>query len=178
MNDRTAAFISSAFFDAPAAVERGLTALTDVGLPRDLAEVVVTREGAERYYGGTARGPGRETMRYAGIGGLIGLVAGAGVALVMLAIGTSSTPSAALVQLLGPNMATVVGACLGALTGALVRRKAERRHARVEKQAGAILLLALARSRGEAEILLAALTSQGGRNGEIRPITDPIHQST
>ena len=47
----------TALFDTPAAVERALDALYTAGTPRDLIEVVVSREAAERYYGG-AKGRG------------------------------------------------------------------------------------------------------------------------
>jgi hypothetical protein len=161
----------SAFVGSTASVDQALAALSVAGLPRDLVEVVVSRQAAERFYGGAVRPLGRETLRYAGIGGLVGLVLGGLLALGLVATGGFVTPGiGAVVQLLGPNVSTVLGAILGALVGAFVRRPAQARHARAAEAAEAILIVVLARTDREAAVVARALTDRGGR--EVR-ITHP-----
>ena len=67
----------SVLFDDPGSVDSALAALDGMGVPRDLVEVVVAPQAAQRFYRRVVRSPGRETLRYAGIGGLTGLVVSA-----------------------------------------------------------------------------------------------------
>lgn len=171
--DRTGMIDVSARFDSTAAVNGALVALSAAGLPRDLIEVVVAPAAAQRFYGGTVHGPGRETLRFAGIGGLVGL--GAAIALGMLALGGDATPgAAALVQLLGPNLATVTGAVVGGAIGMFVRRGPAPRHRPAGEAPDAILVLVRARSDAEARAIAPMLASAGGRDlapGTAPPIT-------
>ena len=73
----------TALFDSAAGVDAALDALYTAGMPRDLIDVVVSPEAAAHFRGGFVRGPGRETFRFAGIGGLTGLLLGAATSLVM-----------------------------------------------------------------------------------------------
>ncbi len=169
----------TALFDDTGAVDRALDALYSAGLPRDLVEVVVSREAARRYYA-EARGvrapraPGRETWRYAGIGGLVGFVGGVLMGLVMVAWpGIDAPGGLALVQLAGPNVATVGGAAIGALIGATRRRRPSPRHARAAEAANAIVVAVAARGDDEAALLAGLLGGQGGREVRIeRPEAD------
>lgn len=162
--DRTGGVDVSALFDSTAAVDRALVRLSRAGLPRDLIEVVVAPPAAARFYGGTVHGPGRETLRFAGIGGLIGLVLGAAAALAMIAFGGMTKPGlGALVQLLGPNAATVTGAVVGGAIGTFVRRAPASRHRRAGEAPDAILVLVRARSTAEADAVTPMLAAAGGR---------------
>lgn len=162
----------TALFDNPAEVERALDALYSAGTPRDLIEVVVSREAAERYYGGTKgrgtpRALGRETWRYAGAGALFGFAAGVAISLVMVAWpGIDAPGGLALVQFAGPNIGTVAGAAVGAAIGALRRQHPQPRHARAAEAANAIVVAVAARSDREAELLGQLLGGYGGR--EVR----------
>src|SRR4029079_12016970 len=69
----------TALFDTAAGVDAALDALYNAGMPRDLIDVVVSPEAAAHFRGGYVRGPGRETFRFAGIGGLTGLMLGAAI---------------------------------------------------------------------------------------------------
>ena len=162
----------SALFDDPAAVDRAVDALYAAGTPRDLVEVVVSREAAERFYADTPRTPrrpGRETFRYAGIGGLIGFIAGVAIGLVTVALpGIEAPGGMAPVQVFGPNMATVVGAAIGALIGYFRRQRPNPRHARAAEQSGAIVLAVAARSEEEARILGEIVTANGGRDARVQ----------
>lgn len=159
----------TALFDEPAAVERALDALYTAGTPRDLIEVVVSREAAARFYAsvprhGAPRGLGRETWSYAGAGALIGFAAGVLISLVMVAWpGIDAPGGLALVQLAGPNIGTVAGAAIGAVIGALRRRHPKARHARAAEAANAIVVAVAARSEREAELLGQLLAEYGGR---------------
>ena len=157
----------TALFDDRDAVDRALDALYSAGTPRDLVEVVVSREAAQRFYAGTRRaprGPGRETFRYAGIGGLVGFCTGVLVGLVAVAWpGVEAPGGMAPVQLLGPNVATTVGAALGAVVGFFRRQRPDPRHARAAEETGAIVLAVATRSEREAALLGRLITAQGGR---------------
>ena len=69
---RTDVTVTALFYDA-GDLERALDALYDAGTPRDLIEVVVSREAARLFYADSRgrrapRPPGRETWRFAAIG--------------------------------------------------------------------------------------------------------------
>lgn len=163
----------TALFDDPDAVDRALDALYTAGTPRDLIEVVVSRQAAARFYAGARgrRAPrefGRETWRFAGIGALAGFVGGVALSLVMVAWpGVEAPGGLALVQLAGPNIGTVAGATIGALIGALRRQHPQPRHARAAEAANAIVLAVVARSDREADLLAQLLDTQGGREVRI-----------
>jgi hypothetical protein len=157
----------SALVDSAEAVDATLIRLSDLGVPRDLVEIVVSQAAAERFYGGHARPPRRETFRFAGIGGLVGLVLGAGISLIMVAMPGIDAPgghgSSAIVQLLGPNLMTVAGAAVGALVGAFRTPRPSQAHARAAESADSILIVVQARTHEEERILADVLAASGGR---------------
>ena len=163
----------TALFDDPDAVERALDALYTAGTPRDLIEVVVSRQAAERYYAGVPRRraprpQGRETWRFAGIGALLGFLGGVLLSLVMVAWpGIDAPGGQALVQLAGPNFGTIAGAAVGALIGAFRRQHPQARHARAAEAANAIVFAVVARGQREAVLLGQLLDGQGGRDVRV-----------
>lgn len=163
----------TALFDDPAAVERALDALYTAGTPRDLIEVVVSREAAQRYYADAPRrrAPrelGHETWSYAGGGALLGFSAGVVISLIMVAWpGIEAPGGLALVQLAGPNIGTVAGAAVGAVIGTFRRQHPKPRHARAAEAANAIVVAVSARSPREAELLGQLLDGLGGRQVRI-----------
>lgn len=160
-------FAVSGFFDDTETVDRALIELNRRGVPSDLVEVIVSPEGAQRHYPRTARPPGTEAFRYAGIGGLAGLIAGSILSLLLVSMpGFLDAGVTAIVQLIGPNLATIGGAALGAVMGLFVHRRAERRHRRLLEAPDLILLIVTTRSREEARTLARWLTAAGGR--EVR----------
>lgn len=160
-------FAVSGFFDDAERVDRALVELNRRGVPSDLVEVVVTHDGAQRHYPQKARPPGTEAFRYAGIGGLAGLIAGSILALILVAMpGFLDAGITAVVQLIGPNLATIGGALLGAIMGLFVHRRAERRHRRLAEAPERILVIVTTRSREDARLLARWLTAAGGH--EVR----------
>lgn len=161
----------TALFDGPDAVDQALDALYAAGTPRDLVEVVVSREAAARFYGNSKqrpRAPGRETFRYAGIGGLLGFVAGVAISLVMVAWpGVDAPGGHYLVALAGPNETTIGGAALGAAVGFFRRQRPDPRFARAAEASGAIVLAVATRGEREAALLGNLLTAHGGRDVRV-----------
>lgn len=163
-------FAVSGFLDGPDQVDDALIHLNEAGVPSDLVEVIVSTEGAERYYPSSARAPGSEALRYAGIGGLAGLITGSIVSLVLVAMpGFLEAGITAIAQLIGPNLATVGGAALGAVIGLFVRRRAEHRHRRIAEAPDRILLVVTTRSREEAGHLIRLLGSAGAHDVRLEP---------
>jgi hypothetical protein len=164
----------TSLFDDRTAVDRAVDALYSAGTPRDLVEVVVSRAAAQRYYADAARGirrPGRETFRYAGIGGLYGFIAGVVIGLVMVALpGIQEAGSMALVQVFGPNMATIGGAALGAVIGYFRRQRPNPRHARAAEESGSIVLAVATRSREEARVLGDIISAHGGHDVRVQEL--------
>ena len=159
----------TALFDSRADVENALGGLYTVGLPRDLIEVVVSREAAAHFPAGVARRAGRETFRFAGIGGLTGLLLGAVISLGMVAWpGLDAPGEQAIVQLLGPNFGLVTGAALGATAGFFRHRRPDPRHARVAEAAGAIVVAVTVRSQEEGALMIQLLPKCGGREPQIQ----------
>ncbi|HEY0972838.1 MAG TPA: hypothetical protein VGE02_17850 [Gemmatimonadales bacterium] len=166
----------TSLFDTPVDVEHALDALYTAGTPRDLIEVVVSREAAERFYSSAAgrrapRSRGRETWRYAGIGTLAGFVGGVLISLVMVAWpGIDAPGGLALVQIAGPNFGTVAGAAIGALIGAMRRQRPSAHHSRAAEASNAIVLAVSARSENEATLLGRLLMGQGGRDVRVEEL--------
>ena len=158
--------VVTALFEGADAVDRALDALYTAGTPRDLIEVVVSREAAQRYYADARRPPrppGRETWRYAGAGGLLGFLGGVGISLLMVAWpGIEAPGGLALVQLAGPNLGTIVGAAAGAVIGASRRQRPDARHARAAEASGMIVLAVNTRGQREAQVIGELLAGQGG----------------
>ncbi len=155
----------SALFDSADAVERLIPSLIWAGVPRDLIEVVVTPRSAARFGLRDSRGPGRETVRFAGVGGLVGLLVGAVISLGMIALpGFASPGTGAIAQLLGPNLATLAGAVGGALIGLFVRRRSKARHRRAAAAGEAVLVVVRARGQNQVTALLQHLREAGGRD--------------
>lgn len=162
----------TALFDDPAQVERAVDSLYAAGTPRDLVEVVVSREAAERFYADAPKSPsrpGREAFRYAGIGGLLGFIGGVAIGLVTVALpGIEGPGGMAPVQVFGPNVATVVGAAIGAAIGYFRRQRPNPRHARAAEQSGSIVLAVATRSQDEAKALGDIITADGGRDVRVQ----------
>ncbi len=165
---RRPAYAVSALFDDPADVDRALARLTRAGVPRDLVDVVVSPAAARRHYPDRARSLGREAIRFAGIGGLIGLIVGAILSLlIIIPPGFADPGLGAVVQLLGPNFATVTGALIGAVIGLFVHRRAERRYARAAEAPDSIVVVATARTLEEERALARILAASGGREPRL-----------
>ncbi len=170
----------TALFDDPVKVEQALDALYEAGTPRDLIEVVVSREAAERFYAKlpgrqAPRSPPRETWRFAGIGALGGFVGGVVISLVMVAWpGIDAPGGLSLVQVAGPNIGTMAGAAVGATVGAFRRQRPQARHARTAEAADAIVFAVATRTEREAELIGQLLESQGGRDVRREEVEGPV----
>lgn len=162
----------TALFDDRTKVEDAMDALYSAGTPRDLVEVVVSSRAAARHYGdaGTKiRRPRRETYRYAGIGGLLGFIGGVVMGLVMVALpGIEEPGGMALVQVFGPNMATVGGATIGAIIGFFRPQRPNPRYARAAEESDSILLAVATRNHEEARVLGELVTAHGGRRLQVQ----------
>ncbi|MFW6079547.1 MAG: hypothetical protein ACODAE_08000 [Gemmatimonadota bacterium] len=160
----------SALFDSVEEVDHTLRRLIRAGVPRDLVEVVVSADAARRFYPDRPRAPRGDALRYAGAGALIGLIVGAAISLVLVALPGFHEPGGLVIaQLLGPNFMTAAGVVVGALVGLLVRRRAERRHARAVESPDAIVVVVTARSDEETAALDRILRESGGREVRAEP---------
>ena len=163
----------TALFDDAESVEHALDSLYTAGTPRDLIEVVVSRQAAERFYAGAPRrraprARGHETWRFAGAGALLGFLGGVLLSLVMVAWpGIDAPGGLALVQLAGPNIGTVAGAAIGAIIGAFRRQRPRAAYARAAEAANAILFAVVARTDEEAAVIARLLAGQGGRDVHV-----------
>jgi hypothetical protein len=158
----------TALFDSADAVDTVLERLQNAGVPRDLVEVVVCRSAAQRFYRDVAHLPDREVFRYAGIGGLVGLVLGATISLVILALsGEEQRESVAIIQLLGPNFMTAAGALLGGGYGFFRPRHPQPYYARLAEATSAILVAVAARTSEQVEALKQILVGAGGREPSV-----------
>jgi hypothetical protein len=147
--------VASAFFASAEQVERAVADLVDAGVPRDLVEVAVSPAANQARYGGRARRLGTQTVRYAGAGALIGLLAGVVLSLEIILVFPGFDPPArelSITQLLGPNVAMMLGLAIGALVGAFLRRPP---------------LGPVTRTRGREEILLAVRSIPEARVPEV-----------
>lgn len=163
----------SGFVTSPDAAETAVEVLLAGGIPRDLVEVVVSPGGNEEHYGGKARRLGTRTLSYAAKGALIGLFASIILSLYLLILPGFRLPEQlAFVQLLGPNIGTLLGAVVGGLAGALQQRQPKGVYARVGER-DAILLVVLDRPREQAPVVVRLLEELGVEDVRIEPQEAP-----
>lgn len=113
----------SAFLPNNELVERALIELANLGVPRDLIEVVVSPVVAAREYKRRPQALGRQSFRFAGAGAVTGLLVGAALSLLLiLNPGRDLSSALSLVQLLGPNFGLLFGAVVGAVIGWFAKR--------------------------------------------------------
>lgn len=159
----------SASFQHPEAVQAALERLVRAGIPRDMIDVVVSPAAAEKFYPGRARERGRDALRLAGAGGLVGLGIGSLISLALIMMpGFYDEGLVPYVQLIGPNFATVAGAMIGAVIGLFRRRRPDPRHARAAEEPDAIIMIVALRSREDAERTAAILARAGGADPRIQ----------
>ncbi len=167
---RATRFVVSALFDSASAVDESLARLYEAGVPRDLIEVVVGPEASRRFYGGKAAVRKHEAFRFAGVGGVIGVVAGAALGIGVVALPGFADPGlTSVVQLLGPNVATIGGALVGAAIGAFIPRKPAWTHRRAAEAPNRIVVVVVARAEGEVGALQRVLTEAGGSDARLEP---------
>ena len=168
----------SAFFNSTDAVDTAVRQITEAGLPRDLVEVVVAAPAAALFYPGSSRPPGHETIRYAGMGALVGLILGVIGSLILVSLPTFFGPGpAALVQLLGPNVATVMGALIGAVIGRFVPRANADSHSRAGERPDEILVVAHPPTARAASQISELFSVAGGRLIQSRGAPSPGSES-
>jgi MFS family permease len=156
----------SALFDSEEAVETAIVRLESGGLPRDRVEVVVSRAAAGRWYRGRARGRRGQPLVGAGVGAVVGLIAGTAIALSVVALpGQEPGTVAFWAQLLGPNLMSLAGALLGAAIGLFVKEPAAPVWRRALGSEG-ILVVVEGCDAAEAAAAADALTAAGGREVE------------
>ncbi len=153
----------TALFPDRSATEAVVADLLRTGLPRDQIEVVVTPAVASREFADVRPRPRNRALVGAAAGGFLGLLFGSllGLALVWLP-GMHDVGVLAVAQLLGPNVATVVGAVIGAAIGFFRRPGESPRHDRLDEAPDQVLVTVSARSREEAEFLAGVLEEHGG----------------
>lgn len=153
----------SALFDTPERVDDALERLIRAGIPRDLIDIVVAPQAAERFYGGHARSLGRDSTRFAVAGGLIGLLVGSVVSLILIFLpGFLDKGILPIIQLIGPNFATVTGALIGGAIGLFRKRRPERRHHRALESPDAIVMVVTARTEEELRRIGRLMVEGGG----------------
>jgi hypothetical protein len=160
--------VSASFHDTDA-VQNALEQLIRAGVPRDLIDIVVSPEAARKFYPGSSQGPGNDALRFAGAGGLIGLVIGSVVSLILIMLpGFFDTGIIPYVQLIGPNFATASGALIGGGIGFFRKRRPNPHHARAAEEPGAIIVVVTLRSREEAQRVAQILAGAGGAEPRIQ----------
>jgi hypothetical protein len=157
-----------AYFRSAAQVDALLPSLATLGVPRDLIEVIVTPAGAQAQYAGKALAP-RPVWRFVSLGGLLGLLGGAFVALVLIARpGFDDTASLAFALLFTPMITTTAGALVGLLAALLAPPRPAGWRSRIVPPADDELLVVV-RARGDEQIrlVLEALRDGGGRAAQV-----------
>lgn len=161
----------SAFFATPDVVEGAVRDLVEHGVPRDLVEVIVSPEANKAHYGGRARRLGTQTMRYAGAGALLGLLAGVVLSLEIILVFPGFEPPArelSIGQLLGPNVGMMLGLVIGALIGVFVKRRSTGPLARIRGRED-ILIAVRAVAPERVDVVTATLTAAGGHEIDATP---------
>jgi hypothetical protein len=111
-------FTISGFFRSEQAIEQAMRDCLKRGMPRDLIDVAVSPEAAQRFYGGRASVNRDSWFSWTGRGALTGLIISALLSLaIVLLPGYDTSPVMAYVQLLGPDIGILLGAAAGAIYG-------------------------------------------------------------
>jgi hypothetical protein len=157
-----------AYFPDTDAVNSVLPSLAQHGIPRDLIDVVVTENGAQKMYAGKRRAM-RPFWRFASIGGLLGLGSGALVAFVLIAWPGFAEPGPFSYALLFTPMITVVlGSTIGGIASFAMKRKPSDWRLRIPPpDSDEILLVARARGEEQIELAVQALRKHGGTSPQV-----------
>ncbi len=156
------------YFATPDAVQAVLPSLARLGIPRDLIDIVVTENGAQKMYAGKRRAM-RPFWRFASIGGLLGLGSGALVAFALIAWPGFADPGPFSYALLFTPMITVVlGAVLGGVASFLTKRRPSDWRLRIPPPDSSEILLVV-RARGEEQIdhTMNALRAHNGTGPQV-----------
>jgi hypothetical protein len=158
-----------AYFDTPAQVRALLPSLAQLGVPRDLIDVVVSERGAETLYGGKPLAL-RPIWRFASIGGLLGLLGGAFVAVVLIS-GPGFAPAGPLAYalLFTPMITVTVGVVIGMLTAVVKKPRPSDWRAQIAPSPGPNEIMVVVRARGDEQVNLTidVLTQGGGRTPRV-----------
>jgi hypothetical protein len=157
-----------AYFATPAAINDALPHIARLGVPRDLIDVVVTENAAERMYAGKRRAM-RPLWKFASIGGILGLAGGAAVAVILIAWpGFAPAGPFAYALLFTPMITVVSGAAIGVIMSFLAKRKPSDWRLRIPPPDNSEILMVV-RARGDEQIALAQMTlqEQGGRGAQV-----------
>jgi hypothetical protein len=157
-----------AYFPTTEAVNAVLPSLAHLGIPRDLIDVVVTENGAQKMYAGKRRAM-RPFWRFASIGGLLGLGGGALVAFVLIAWPGFAEPGPFSYALLFTPMITVLlGSAIGGLVSFMTKRKPSDWRLRIPPpDNNEILLVARARGEEQIDLTVQALREHGGTSPQV-----------
>lgn len=165
---RRLAHVVTASYRDPDQIQAALEHLIRAGVPRDLVDVVVSPLAARRFYPASAGTLGNDAFRYAGAGGLLGLLVGSIISLVLIMLpGFFDKGIIPFVQLIGPNFVTVVGFMIGGAIGFFKRRPPNPHFARAAAEPEAIIMVVALRSREEAERIVQILARAGGNEPRI-----------
>ncbi len=157
-----------AFFATPASVTNVLPSLAQVGVPRDLIDIVVTEPAAEKMYAGKRRAM-RPLWRFASLGGILGLGGGALVAFVLIAWpGFAAAGPFAYALLFTPMITTFVGALIGVIVSFLTKRKPSDWRLRIPPpDNNEILMVVRARGEEQCGLVLQVLRERGGHGAQV-----------
>ena len=157
-----------AFFPTPVAITDTLPSLAKLGVPRDLIDVVVTEPAAQKLYAGKRRAM-RPLWRFASIGGILGLGAGALVAFVLIAWPGFAAPGPfAYALLFTPMITTLTGSLVGVIASFLTKRKPSDWRLRIPPPDNdEILLVVRARGAEQVRFVVEALKEHGGREAQV-----------
>lgn len=162
-NQSPLSYTVSAFFNQESAINNAITHCLNRGIPRDLIDVALSPNAAEKFYAGQA-GPNRDSwFSWAGRGALAGLLLSSALSLgILLVAGYQASRPMAIIQLLGPDLGVIIGAALGALFGAMKPGDSNAQLQRALKRQDAALLLVHLQPASEAEEVKRILAEQGG----------------
>lgn len=156
-------FTVSGFFGSEQAVHDALWDCLRLGVPRDLIDVALSPAAARRFYPRGSRGGRDRWFSTAGRGALLGLVLSALLSLgVVLIPGYNAPEWMSVVQLLGPDIAILLGGALGAVYGWLKPVRVKPQLLRARERDDAILLLVHLQPRDESRAVEHAFSRRGG----------------
>jgi hypothetical protein len=159
--------IVSCFLNNESQTRQALLKLLSIGIPRDLMEILVEKQNANRIFGHTKIRRPNYAAASAGRGALIGLILFSLIS-AFLIVSASSRDSSRLtmIMLLGPNVGVLLGAFVGILTGLFIRRAIPPRFERLREGNG-VLLVVRTKLILEAESIASVLKEIGADSVKV-----------
>jgi len=162
--------VVSGFFQSESHAAGALTRLLEIGIPRDLIDVLIEKQDETLFFNsGRTRRPSNSASN-AGRGALFGLILFSLVsATLIVTSGAREVWKLTWIMLLGPNVGVLLGGLVGLLIGLIKKRPLPAKFERLRERKG-ILMIVSTKSEAESKIIEDKMREIGADSPKTEPL--------